>query len=49
MIDDCAYEEKRKYLIRLAIFFVEFVSKIFNSFDLIVGEESMGENVVDDV
>ena len=49
MIDDCAYEEKRKHLIIMASFFVEFVSKVFNSYDLIVGEESVGENVVDDV
>ena len=48
MIDDCAYEEKRKHLKEWVVLF-KFISKYFSSYYLTVGEESVGKNVVDDV
>ena len=46
MIEDRAYEEKIKHL-WLVLF--EFISKLINSFYLIVAEKFMGKNVFDDV
>ena len=48
MIDDRAYLGKRNIFEEWLVLFV-FVCKLFNSFYLIVGEESVEKNAVDDV
>ena len=49
MIDDRAYEEKKENVYEEWLVLFVFVRKSFISFYLMVGEESVGNNIVDNV